>query len=118
MSDEEQVVLEEITRHEVERRLKEGEDVLDLAIEKWVRIVNRHSNGLRVENGTYWVNCALCHQYYWEKDCKGCPLFESGDGCGVRGDSPFAVYFINQTLVTATNMLNTLRKLKEDKEDD
>ena len=74
-------------REEVEQRLKNGENPLDLSIEKWEdakeylkdkkywKDVDRE----KVRNMLlFWDNCALCHTYRKGKStadqCRGCPV--------------------------------------------
>jgi len=69
------------------KRLKAGEDPLDLSIEKWKDIVN-HLNEIQcvedfnkeLEEGE--ENCALC-EVYGAKDCKDCPVYQrtGKEGC-------------------------------------
>ena len=67
-----------MNREEMSRRLKAGEDPLDLSIEKWKDIVN-HLHEIqskeefddRLEEGH--KNCALC-QVYSANGCLNCPI--------------------------------------------
>jgi hypothetical protein len=64
-------------RKELKKRLENGEDPLELSIEKWEDIVEKN-NG---QNPMYWNNCALCLTF-WNADCTGCPVRErTGHDC-------------------------------------
>lgn len=54
-----------MTRNEMLKRLKKGEGVFDLSIEKWKDIVERKGKDLGREN------CALCETCF-ENDCEDC----------------------------------------------
>lgn len=56
--------------NEVVKRLKKGEDPLELAVEKWQRIVDGTGENFGI------ANCALCHIYAINK-CRGCPVYEA-----------------------------------------
>jgi len=56
-------------REDMERRLEEGEDPLELSIEKWKDIIN----GDGYDHGS--GNCALCSVYYnGPTNCENCPV--------------------------------------------
>lgn len=66
---------EKMDRDTMLGRLEEGEDPLELSIEKWEDIVE----GVGFEDGI--DNCALCEKYR-EYECAGCPIDDSGNwGC-------------------------------------
>ncbi len=53
----------------IEEKLKKGESAIDLAIEKWTKIVN---GDLPMSDGQEWSNCALCIKH--KLKCHLCPL--------------------------------------------
>jgi len=75
-----------MTREEMLKRLKTGEDPLDLSIEKWERVVKHLSGSTRFKEYDRKVemeasNCALCFVYARYK-CNGCPVKKAtGYGC-------------------------------------
>jgi len=76
---------------EVRERLRNGEDPLKLAIEKWKRIVDGTGEDLKGNN------CALCIAYR-EKDlcCTGCPVSQKVDSFGCDG-TPYIEYLETKT---------------------
>jgi len=81
-------------RDEMLRRLKDGEDPLELSIEKWEDIVENLESiedvvdfNTDLETGN--ANCALCEMFD-VIDCEGCPVAESGsDGCE---NTPYSLF--------------------------
>jgi len=69
-------------REEMLKRLKKGEDPLELSIEKWQDIVD----GKGGDDGP--KNCALCEVYVW---CHGCPVSEK-TGSSSCDDTPYNQY--------------------------
>jgi len=97
-----------MNREDMLRRLGEGEDALELSIEKWQDIVD----GKGVDNGHY--NCALCRTYdvaNTKTKCGGCPLFD-----GFKVGEPCSRYYYqytrNSTTENAQIMLDTLISLR------
>lgn len=77
-----------MNREEMLKRLKAGEDPLELSIQKWKDI----TNGKGVDNGG--ENCALCEKY----GClKGCPVYEK-TGVIQCGKTPYIQYHITKVL--------------------
>ena len=93
-----------MTREEMLKRLKAGEDPLDLSIEKW-RDVVKHLNRItefvefNQEIEMEASNCALCFVYARYK-CNGCPV-KKATGYGSCNKTPyesFRIARINQNL--------------------
>jgi len=76
--------------HEMLERYENGEDPLELSIEKWEDIVN----GSGQDHGG--ENCALCQKYFdvsddEHKNCAGCPILEKTGYRGCVG-TPYEEY--------------------------
>lgn len=114
-----------MTKHDVEQRLTNGEDPLDLSIEKWEDIceTNDVDTAIALDNSS--DNCALCHvylQYPDENDptnCVGCPVYERTkqqycDGTPYKSWVEIKWIPVNPKAVKATALaeLEFLRSLK------
>lgn len=68
-----------MNREEMMRRLKAGEDPLEVSIAKWQEIVK--NNGKKPDGTNDVATCALCETYP-ESDCNGCPVAKkAGEHC-------------------------------------
>jgi len=115
-----------MTPEEMFKRLKAGEDPLDLSIEKWVDIVE-HLNKItrfeeynwRLELGSF--NCALC-QIYSRYICNGCPIKKASghSGCNETPHRSFHKAWLTKNLESmrkaAIAELEFLKSLKEQKD--
>jgi len=61
-----------MTHEEIKNRLEAGESSLDLSIEKYEKMIIKHGDYLKIDLGP--DNCALCHEYFRNTQCKGCPV--------------------------------------------
>ena len=68
-----------MNREEMLKRLRKGEDPLDLSIQKWRDIVD----GKGVDDGM--KNCALCEKFNKFEGCYGCPVAEKTGQCFCEG---------------------------------
>ena len=107
-------------RDEMIVRLEEGEDPLELAIEKWTDIVvnldiiEGFGNYDRMlETGA--ANCALCRVF---DHCDGCPVYEAG--YKMCADTPFSMFSVafasgdlGAMLIHAKNELSFLKGLRK-----
>jgi hypothetical protein len=57
------------------------------------------------------LDCPLCKLFY-DKDCSGCPVLESLNGCNKR-NSLWMKFYLNPCLKTASAMLSLLKKILE-----
>lgn len=85
-----------MTRNEMLKLLKDGEDPLEISIQKWEDIVrvakDPDSNIQDIEMMDASANnCALCHIYYLN-NCKGCSVHECTKLRYCRG-TPYKHYF-------------------------
>jgi len=109
-----------MNREEMLRRLRAGEDPLDLSIEKWKDIVvylqkiqSAKEFDESLEEGMR--NCALCETF---RDCKGCPIFEETGTSDCKNTSyyDFQAAWDKNDLVgmlsAAKRMLELLEKIK------
>jgi hypothetical protein len=63
-----------MTAEEVEKRLADGEDPLDLSIEKYERLIEANFEDI----GAWHIDsrsCACCQKYN-DPNCEGCPIAE------------------------------------------
>ena len=111
---------------EMRRRLEEGEDPLELSIEKWKDIVHHLEaiNGFSeydpsLEDGM--DNCALCYAYNWgSHECEDCPVYHwTGHRWCCR--TPFETYQqalkmenVSWMLMCAKDELEFLESLREE----
>jgi len=116
-------------REQMRKGYNNGEDPLDLSIEKWQDIVD----GVGINEQA--SNCALCHDASIRNsnpiDCRGCPIYEKKkiDGCGIREYEEFMATSVNCTTKdcglirhckkcreAGKPMLKLLKELKKQKE--
>ena len=115
-----------MTREEMLKRLKAGEDPLDLSIEKWNRVVKHLSGITRFEEYDWEVemeasNCALCFVYARYK-CNGCPV-KKATGYGSCNKTPYESFRIarmgknlegmRKAAIAELEFLKSLKKQKE-----
>lgn len=101
-------------REDMLRRLENGEDPLELSIEKWQDIVD--GKGEDEENS----NCALCEKYqtnippiyYLQEACKGCPVFQKTKKRFCR-DTLYHYYQYSKSTEDAIEELNFLKSLRK-----
>ena len=123
-----------MTPEEMERRLCNGEDEIDLSIEKWCLIIRAWNNEQLVEfHEISCRTCALCfnHDRYTEEQgyCKSCPwpkhfgirCDEPPDGLWKQASTALNDYLFNDAEheeVTAkfVAVRNALMELREEKE--
>ena len=91
------------------KRLAEGEDPLELSIQKWVDIVN----GIEDDHGGF--DCALCKAYP-DVGCTGCPVQKETGYSNCRG-TPYTRYVIERTRENAQRELNFLISLRPKKKE-
>ena len=90
-------------RKEMLKRLRRGEDPLEVSIQKWQDIVDGKGEDLGEEN------CALCKAYP-RKNCKGCPVAEKTGLLGCEG-TPFCMSgSIEEIALAELEFLKSLRK--------
>jgi len=116
-----------MTPEQVKQRLADGEDPLDLSIEKWVDmelfVINNPSRYMDVfdmEQGD--DNCGLCHRHRKDR-CQTCPV-ANATGTPLCGGSPYSTFvnLLHYDSHPASSMvlgairaeLAFLRSLKED----
>ena len=110
-----------MNREEMLRRLRTGEDPLDLSIEKWKDIVNHLSEIQRVEDFNIELeeganNCALCEVH----SCYVCPIYEQTGRRGCYGTPYYefkkALFYCNleRMRIAAKRELKFLINLKKD----
>jgi len=112
-----------MNREEMLRRLRAGEDPLDLSIKKWEDIVSCLSRVQSAGKFDYALdvagrNCALC-EVYGSKGCEGCPVYERTGGVAcVR--TPYVAWLLakmgkslQEMRVAAKCELEFLRSLKQ-----
>ena len=117
-----------MTREEMLKRLKAGEDPLDLSIEKWVDIVE-HLNKIssleefdkEIEMGAH--NCALCETYF-DGSCAQCPVNEVSGKAECQG-TPYEKFKIAEDLegmrkaaIAEVEFLKSLKKILKNREID
>jgi len=112
-----------MNRREMLRRLKNGEDALDISISKWEDIIEYLESSKRIsfrkinslEGGI--KNCALC-EIHWENRCATCPIAKFTQKPYCRG-TPYTGFSAVKTLLHkeklleyAKDELSFLKKLK------
>jgi len=99
----------QMTVAEIAYRLDDGEDVIDMTIEKWERIVELHKNNTDV---TTYIGSSLCPLCVVNNfNCEDCPLSKKGYRC-TRIHSPYDEYVRDRCVETAQNMVDALKQLK------
>ena len=79
-----------MTKKDVKQRLENGEDPLDLSIEKWESICETDDIDTAIGLDEGGDNCALCHVYflyrvYSPENCVGCPVYKAANQQYCRG---------------------------------
>lgn len=92
-------------RTEMLKRLRKGEDPLELSIEKWQDIVDVKGENL----GAY--NCALC-ELYLSRGCNGCVIYEKTKCSGCLG-TPYEKCIHYSSLKDVLEELEFLKSLRK-----
>ena len=120
-------MIKPLLEEEMIDRLKQGENPMDLSIEKYERLLEMANNGERIDG--WWVMsdcCPLCHEYicYQDEDTDynevpQCPLEIYGDCCQY-GMSSWAVVRASvahgdrgTVVASITYMINQLKYIKQ-----
>lgn len=110
-----------MTENECRNRLEDGEDPLELSIEKWEHLVQRISkNG--IQNLSYSDynarSCALCHIFTYNyninviADCEECPVYKSTSQVNCE-DTP---YYVFTDAILRKNKIEALEYAREELE--
>ena len=87
-------------------RLLDGEDALELSIEKWEDIVEGKGEDLGA------TNCALCQKYI-KKECVDCPVYKVTRKTACER-TPYREYEIAQSLGKPARLLKKLAQKEVD----
>lgn len=90
-------------KKEMLKKLREGQDPLEVSIQKWQDIVDGEGEDLGE------LNCALCKTFP-RQDCRGCPIAEKTGKSGCD-DTPY--YADGPSEVIAVAMLEFLKSLRK-----
>ena len=114
-----------MTREEMLKRLKAGEDPLDLSIEKWKDIVEHLNQISKIEEYNKELqqganNCALCEVYGYSYE--HCPVYIATKGMSCR-NTPYPEFvsaeyhgLLNKMKIKAKEELEFLKSLKKQKD--